>query len=414
MPTSAVYYRYTTGVIDDSSIFTVGQEITDEMVTEYKWVDTGRTILQTPEGNRLIALEEASKNHETRLTKIEEKLENVDFEDKTFAERVADFKNWDRPVFDRIPAYTIGDESKPALTTEMRTSTALYQAYDSLMALVNTDSWTYITKTPLGQDEAGYDVYRYDFKMPDQPRTAVTALSKSVPKVILVSGVHPEWAGVYALYNTMYEIATNPDLADIKHNTHFVVVPMVNAYSCNTGNRKNINGVDIARNFAVDWVETTDTSANTYGGTAPLSELEAQYVDSVMSANTDALYFVSCHNYFGGEEYLNLWACAATKYTHNLGQKLVDKMTRAWGDKYDFVPANTYLGAADIAAPNGSEGKQAIKYGIQGLTLECRNGFGYHSADTYTAFSQSRATEVYINFLLTALGNHEAADKRAL
>lgn len=414
LPSNAVYYRYTTGVINEDSIFTVNEEITDETMIVYEWRNTGLAFVPADYEDRIVDLETASEDHETRLSEIEEKLENGDFDgEKTFAERVADYKNWDRPIYDRIPVYTIGDESKPALTTEMRTSAALYQAYEDLMELVNTDSWTYITKTPLGQDSAGYDVYRYDFMMPDQPRTAVTALSKAVPKVILVSGVHPEWAGVYALYNTMYEIATNPDLADLKHNTHFVVMPMVNAYSCNTSNRKNINGVDIARNFEVDWVETADTSASTYGGTEPLSELEAQYVDQVMSANTDALYFISCHNYFGGEDYLNLWACAATKYTHNLGKKLVDKLTRAW-DKYDFVPANTYLGAADMAAPNGSEGKQAIKYGIQGLTLECRNGFGYRSTDTYTAFSQSRATEVYINFLLTALGNHEATDKRAL
>lgn len=411
MPANAVYYRYTTGVIDENTIVTINEPITDKTIIVYEWRNAGISFAPADYEGRIVDLETDSENHEDRISEIERKMENGDFEDKTFAERVAAFKDWDRPIYDRVPAFALADEAKSAITAEMRTPAAIYQAYDNLMTQVNTDDWTYITKTLLGQDESGNDVYKYDFKVPDQPRLAASALSKAVPKVILVSGVHNEWAGIYGLYNAMYEIATNPDLSDLKHNTHIIVMPMVNAYACTNGGRKNINGVDIARNFEVDWVES-DASADTYGGTGPLSEKEAQYVDAVMSANSDALFFASCHNHFNNTDYLNVWGCAATKFTHNLYQLLVDKMSRMWG-KYDFVPENVYLGATDISAPNGSEGKHAMKYGIQGGTLECRARFAHQSSTEFTAFAMSRMAEVYINFLLTALGNHSAGDKRA-
>jgi hypothetical protein len=412
--TPVAYYRYSTGVINDASIITINQEITDETIKEYAWVNTGRAFVPADYEDRILELETASDSHESRIATIENVIESGDFDDKTFEEKINGFRYWDRAIFDRMQTYTLDDESKDALTDAMMTSESIYQKYDELMTLANSER-EYITKTLLGQDEAGYDVYRYDFKMPEQPRLEGAAVSNSVPKIILVSGVHCEWAGIYALYNTMYEITTNSDLIDLKRNAHFIVMPMVNAYAGNEKTRKNANGIDIARNFEVDFVASTDTTAETYGGTEPLSELESQYVDRVMSENTDAWFFISCHNYFSGtDDYVNLWGSAATRYFHNLCQKLIDKLSREWGNKYSFVPDNKYIGASEMSAPKGSEGMHAIKYGIQGGTLECRSNFPYHSATNYTAFSQSRATEVYINFLLTALGNYEPSDKRDL
>ena len=410
-----IYIRIAVKTIAENAIVTVNEEIAySEPSTTYQWANTGLAFVPADYEDRIIDLEKISTSHESRIKVVEKAIESGDFDDKTFEEKINGFRYWDRAIYDKIPTYTLEDEVRESVTKDMQTNIALYQKYDELMALGNV-SGQYITKTLMGQDEAGYDVFRYDFKMPEQPRTASTALSKYIPKVILVSGVHPEWAGVYALYNTMHEITTNPDLIDLKRNVHFIVLPMVNAYACNTGNRKNINGIDIARNFEIDFVATADTTATTYGGTEPLSELEAYYVDKVMNENQDAWFFVSCHNYFNdADDYLNLWGASATRYFHNLCQKLVDKLSRVWGDKYSFVPKNTYLGATEMSAPNGSEGKQAIKYGIQGGTLECRINFPYHSETSLTAFSQSRATEVYINFLLTALGNFESCDKRAL
>ena len=412
---SSIYIRISTGTVAPDAIITVNEPIEySEPGERYVWANTGHAFVPTDYEERIISLENTAENHESRLAKVEKVIESGDFDDKTDEEKINGFRYWDRAIFDRIPTYTLADEAKDALTTDMRKSESIYQKYDDLMTLANSEM-EYVTKTLLGQDEAGYNVYRYDFKMPEQPRLESSPLSKSVPKVIFVSGVHCEWAGVYALYNTMYEITTNPDLIDLKRNVHFIVMPMVNAYGCNTGNRKNFNGIDIARNFEVDFVATTDPSAESYGGVEPLSELESQYVDKVMSENTDAWFFVSCHNYFSGsEEYVHLWGAAATRYFHNLCQKLVDKLSREWGKKYSFMPDNTYLGATEMSAPKGSEGMQALKYGIQGGTLECRSNFPYHSATSYTAFAQSRATEVYINFLLTALGNFEACDKRDL
>lgn len=416
---TTIYIRIAVKSIAEDAIVTVNEEIAySEQGVSYRWANTGYAFVPSDNEERIVKLERDSKDHELRLSDVEEKIASGDFGDKTEAERINGFRYWDRPIYDRIPTYTIADEVKEAVTKDMRTNTYLYQKYDDLMTLANPADGTmqYITKTLLGQDSSGYDVYRYDFRMPDVTTVGTSPISKNKPKVILISGVHPEWAGIYALYNTMYEITTNPDLVELKRNVHFIVVPLVNAYSCITGNRKNINGIDIARNFEIDFVAGSDPTSSTYGGTEPLSEPESQYVDAIMSENQDALFFASCHNFFNDEPYDRcIWGAAATRYFCNLSQKLIDKLTRAWDGKYDFVPENTYLGHTEMSAPDGSEGKQALKYGIQGGTLECRNSFPYqNSSGTYTAFSQSRATEVYINFLLTTLGNHESFDKRNL
>ena len=410
---NTIYIRIAVKTISDDAIVTVNEEIKyGEPTSHYQWASTGRQFVPADYDDRIFSLEADSKDHLRRITVIEKVIESGDLQNKTDEEKINGFRYWDRAIYDKIPTYTLSDEAKEAVSDSMKTNTAIYQKYDELMALANRE-WQYVTKTLLGQDEAGFDVYRYDFKMPDIPTVVASTTSKAVPKVILISGVHPEWAGIYALYNTMYEITTNPDLIDLKRNVHFIVVPIVNAYSCNTGNRKNINGIDIARNFEVDFIKQTETTLSTYGGTEPLSELEAYYVDKIMNENQDALFFASCHNFFNDEPYNRcMWGAAATKYFSNVCQKLIDKLTRAWSSKYSYIPKSTYLGHTGISAPNGSEGRQALKYGIQGGTLECRCNFPYHSETPYTSFSQSRATEIYVNFLLTALGNFEACDKR--
>lgn len=342
------------------------------------------------------------------------KISDGEDEVEDTTDSITKIQNWDKTVFDKAPLFTL-ENDLPGYSANNGdiTVTRVLEKYNEL-ATANPD---YITKTELGADISGNMLYRFDFVEPEQKHTN-TGYSQNKPKVILISGVHPEYGGIWCLYNAMNEITNNPELIDLRRNVHFIVVPIVNYYGCLNYNRKNANGVDLARNFEIGFVASTDTSSNTYGGATPLSELECQYIDTLLSQNTDAVCFASCHSFQSGGESGNdaMWGASATLYETNLTMKVIDKLSRVWKTKYDCIPSDVrYLGTTSLDAPNGSESKQAMKYGIQGLTLEIGDYFKYQSeTDRWSSMAISRGTEVYINWLLVNLYNYENGDKNLI
>ena len=75
------------------------------------------------------------------------------------------------------------------------------------------------------------------------------------------------------------------------------------------------------------------------------------------------------------------------------------------------------FGFGSMSSTNGTEAKQATKYGIQGINLEICDTFWAHGTKAapespLSSFSMSRGTEVYVNFLLTAFGVYDPDDKQ--
>jgi hypothetical protein len=349
---------------------------------------------------------------------------------KPVATANVNIREWDSPIYDaNIPVFELSEE-KPAMTDAECTPEALYAMYDALMA----KHPQYITKTDLGLSSDGVNhVYRYDFKEPDSRHTEGFEWSETKTKAILVSGIHYEWSGIFGLYYALEEIADNPELYSFRRNTHLIVVPCVNPFATITENYKksegvkNANGVEIHRNFEIDW-KPTDVSDKHHGGTGPLSEVETQYIDKIMKDNTDSALFLTCHS-FGDENFNFIWPSVATPYMCNLGYRLIDKMSNAWMTKYgdELIGLDDYrsdnmenwdnrLGYAHISKTNGTETKQATKYGIQGANVEINGRFWTHGtkADpepSMSSFTMSRGAEVYVNFLLTAFGVYDPSDK---
>ena len=339
-------------------------------------------------------------------------------------------REWDTPIYDaHIPVFELSEE-KPAMTDAKKTPDAIYAMYDALMA----KHPEYITKTDLGLCSDGINhVYRYDFKEPDSRHTEGFGWSETKTKAILVSGIHYEWGGIFGLYYALEEIADNPDLYSFRRNSHLIVVPCVNPFATIGDNYrksegvKNANGVEIHRNFEVDWKET-DVNEKHYGGSTPISEVETQYIDNILKENTDSALFLTCHSY-ADESFNFIWPSVATPYMCNMGYRLIDKMSHAWLDKYQdvLIGLDDYrteeikewdnrLGYAHISGTNGTETKQATKYGIQGANVEICERFWTHGTKENpepwaSSFTMSRGAEVYVNFLLTAFGVYDAKDK---
>lgn len=394
------YLRISTGIIDENSIVTVNEEIIDNTEND----DTG---------------------------------DNTSNPSLTEAEKLELIKNWDAPIYDgNLPIFELSEE-KAAMTNAACTPDDIYARYDALMA----KHPQYITKTDLGLCSDGVNhVYRYDFKEPEPRHTSGYDWSETKAKAIIVSGIHYEWAGIYGLYYALEEIAENKNLRHLRRNTHLIVVPCMNPYATiadnyqgglptpNSQGVRNANGVEIHRNFEVGWV-TTEAGTTHYGGTAPLSEVETQYVDNIMKNNTDAAFFLTCHS-FGDTSFNFIWPSVATPYMCNMVYRLIDKLSNAWLEKHgdEFVGLEDYrtedipswdnrLGFAHISKTNGTETRQATKYGIQGANVEICGRFWVHGTQanpepSMSSFTMSRGAEVYVNFLLTAFGCYDPKDKK--
>lgn len=412
------YFRISTGIIDGKSIVTINEAITEGggTTTGYAWANTGRAFVPADYEDRIVDLE-------NNVAVLKETVENISKEDAV--DKIALIKAWDAPIYDDAPVFLL-DEDKPAMGAS--TVAAVYAAYDALMA----QHPDYITKTDLGLCSDGVThIYRYDFC---EPRTRNNPETKNPPeltkpKAIIVSGIHIEYAGIYALYHALEEIASNAKLyQSLRKNTHLIVIPALNPYCLDTANydvsngRKNANGVEIHRNFEIDHI-VVDSSSNNYGGAEPLSEVESQCLDSVMAENPDAAFFLTCHN-FDSDTYFGsgfIWPSVATNYMYNMGSRLIDKMSRAWLEKYgdtfrdgvDTVKTDTVedgdytIGMVGISNSPGTETKQALKYGIQGTNVEIAKIFSVFNSTIGSPAVMTHGAEVYINFLLTAFGVYD-------
>lgn len=280
--------------------------------------------------------------------------------------------------------------------------TKLIARYDALMA-ANPD---YITKTALGNDSSGNMMYQYQF-CTKEVDTATVASKK--PKIIMVANTHGwEKAGTYHLYFALKEICErwqqDAKLEALKWGVNFIIIPVVNMYGFATGTRKNANGVDIERNYAANWAFNSDTTSDVYAGTAPFTEAEAVMVDSVLAANTDAIYFGSHHNFSGLAAGNFLWNPSATNFGVNLAKTLAIGQTLRAKKRYTFIPQTNdyYIGYADLGAPGGSSAMQATKtYGIQGSSFECCQALAQEP--NHPPFSSAVATlgvEMLINWWL--------------
>lgn len=424
----------------DDIIVTVNEAIAySEGSTGYAWRSTGHAFVPADYEDRIVAVEALAADHTVRIAELETVVEDGLEAALTDAEKLAKIKYWDKPAYDPSAVTLIADDRvKPALTAEDRTIDAIYAKYRALMAQYPN----HVTETNLGPCTASdtfeaIDILRFDIRTPDGLRNTGYDLYERKPKLLFLSGIHNEWVGVWGLYYAIEELITNPEFADVLRNVHIIVIPCANPYGLvmplgeyNTPSHVNANGVAPHNNFEVEWVLRGAVGDYNYSGTEPLSELETQYVDKVMSENADAVAFVSCHNNDYDTEYGApvIWASSATAHMCNVAFRLIDKISAAWLDKYsdtlieaidtyrtEALPEGEYrLGRAQLSTSAGTEARQATKYGIQGVNLEISRMMKVFSGDTDGSSEvMTHGAEVYANLMRTLLTVYDYTDKEA-
>src|SRR5690625_2971524 len=187
-------------------------------------------------------------------------------------------------------------------------SLKLYGIFDALVS----EFPEYVTRTLLGTEGSGRSIYRYDFNPPTNHSQGDFLYSH--PTVYVQSMIHGhEWASGVSVANFFDDICRkwkdNEALRMFRWNIHFVVVPVLNPYGTDYVTRTNYNGVDLNRNFPVDWVFNPDTGSINYSGTEPLSEIESQIVRDLF-ANNDFMFALDSHNfgsYLQDSNHYTLW-----------------------------------------------------------------------------------------------------------
>lgn len=428
------YMRISTGMMNETTILTVNEEIIEERIIEeeYCWVSTGRSFITSEYEDRILSLEAQTKENAESISSVKGAVGSRAANE---AEGLEWIRNWDAPIYDNAPVFLL-DGEKPAVTGADKSIEAVYAKYDALMA-AHPD---FITRTDLGLCSDGINhVYRYDFRESEPHHQRPMEWSETKAKVIVVSGIHREWGGVYSLYNALEEITTNPELSELRRNVQFIVLPLVNPYAfVDSSWIKNANGVEIHRNFEVAH-EVTEEGSHHYGGEEPLSEVESQYLDSILAENKDAAYFLSCHSNQRDTQWGTgfIWPSAGTKYMCNMGFRLIDKMSQAWHLKYgaefeegvarenaavlanpEKYPAAEALaegdyrvGFAHVSSTPGTETRQATKYGIQAVNVEVCDTFWVLDGTALSEKAMTHGAETYINFFLTAMNCYDYKDK---
>ena len=429
--------RFSAGTITAETIVTVNEEIKEgggtTVVTEYAWASTGRAFVPADYEGRIIDLEEQTAENTADIAKLLSGVVDI-------GDDLAYIRQWDSPIYDKAPVWELKTE-KVALTSADKTVAAVYAKYDALMA----EHPDFITRTDLGLCSDGVThVYRYDFRERESRHQSGFEWSETKPKFIVVTGIHREWNGIYSMYNALAEIAANSELAGLRRNVHFIVVPVLNPYSISgpyatVDHAANYNGVEIHRNFEVGFTVAGEGTIH-YSGETALSEVESQYLDDILKANTDAAYFLTCHSFDRDKTWGVgfLWGSSATKYMCNMAFRVIDKMGKAWHKKYgatweegikaqnDYLLENiaTYpnataledgdyrIGHAALTNTPGCEQRQATKYGIQATNFEVGETMFVLDETSLSAKAVTHGAEAYVNFFLTAMGCYDYKDRK--
>lgn len=314
--------------------------------------------------------------------------------DQTYSTPKVVTEYYDAPT---MPSMTEDDE----VYLKNLTPTDYYQMYDSLMA----EFPEYIKKTFLGNDANGNAINKYEFKP-----ASVDYVKNEYPRILIHTGTHgsekmPMWT-VYKFFELLCkEWSSHEILEALRFQAHFVVIPVVCPYGVLNHTRKNHNGVDLVRNYPTSWeAGTTDPSASTYRGTHALSEVEAVLAYRVYKEYDYWNYVVDFHNFSTNEDpNKNFWVAGTSKYTSQLGQMFMRKITAKLSKKHEFVDENKALGWVDINVAGIYW--LAKNDGYHATLFETRETLDIANGQMYDSLAMTWSVEAWTNWIYHAFKN---------
>lgn len=292
---------------------------------------------------------------------------------------------WDDTYFANGPTYSVAE---------------LHSRWDDLIS----ENSNYITKEVMGMDASNtHEVWRLTLT----PQRYDERRNRPLPKILIFSTLHGmEETSAFDTYMFFRDLCenwkTDPLLRWLRWNCQFVVMPLVNPWGFQNNERKNYNGVDLNRNF-VPGHTVGDPNDPYYGGPSPLSEVETQYVDATLTANTDAMIAFDHHDFSTHPDRIMFFSGTSLSgddpVVHSAAiQCITDSSIDA---QINYGAPEVWLGYVSYSDPAGMLKNQAWDgHRIRGMTFETSR---FLSGVTGVPDGLRCSTEILGNTLLTFL-----------
>jgi hypothetical protein len=253
----------------------------------------------------------------------------------------------------------------------------------------------YINRIVVGTDSSGtYPIYRYIYS----PKTFTRTVS-------LTAGVHgDEPESYWGLYHVLKSICVSyddhPALKEIRDTVRIIVIPVVSPWSYENFCRENVNGININRNYDVNWMKTESGSQG-----MPFSEAESRAVRDVISEYSDDIDFhLDLHTVplkydeagtYGAYSYVKTYSKLWSPM-HEVQEYIVN----LWNKKYNKSLLSLYQQSTSSNTTNYIQDY----LGVPAATLEFASGNFGVLADSS---EMTRAVEWYGNVLLSLIYNSD-------
>lgn len=241
--------------------------------------------------------------------------------------------------------------------------------YEALWEGLRTAFPAYITRESKGKDQSGiYDWWVYKFEPEKYEKTIILGCTMHGNEVV----------GQKVIYRLMYHVCYDNDkyvhMSYLRNKIRIIILPIQNPWGLANNSRYNSRSMDINRNFNYNWPAYVGTDK----GSAAMSEIETQYIDSVLTQYSDTSLYLDFHNTEPGAT-TNYYVAHPSET--NVEQSLIRKIIEA------VKPINN-----PIINIQGSVFPQGVvyasyKYNIQAMTPEWTPGtmFTAQSSDDMTA-----------------------------
>ena len=177
----------------------------------------------------------------------------------------------------------------------------VFAYFDELMA----EFPEYITSSVLGLDEWGNEIRQYTFTPEKLSENQYGGDWENIgiknPEICLVGALHGDersaaLANVIFARNLCHRWDLDERLAKLRHEVILRFVPVACPTGLDNGSRRNLNGVDLNRNFPTDWEDATERQPGDKGP-SPASELETQILMDLPVSFPDCDVFIDHHGH---------------------------------------------------------------------------------------------------------------------
>lgn len=251
----------------------------------------------------------------------------------------------------------------------------------------------YITRSVVIKDTSEtFDIYEYCFEPENYKRT-----------VFLVAGIHgDEYEGFWGLYYFMKNICDNyykhERLRDLRHNTRFVVIPVLNPYGVENRTRGTSRVSDANHNYDVFF----DADEYETKGTHGFSENESLAVKITSEKyNDDFVFFADLHTDPYNPEAGNYITANHLSSVFNIAKNLILDEVAYLKDKYNFDAVLKSNIVNTNRRASSFKYMEAVK-GVPSVIIEVGTG-GLFSIGS--SASMTMAVDWYTNVITEALKN---------